>query len=314
MTWIKQHPAFWATVLLVVAALAVELRLLQRERIQARRAVVALERVKLECDRLGRQSPALSEENEQAIGRDLAGAEETLVRWRSIFLDRDAQQLGADEWEKTLDAYFDIAAFVEKTRAVAAHAQVTLKPNECFGFAAHANEGPAPELARAVLRQRLGLQYLVETLIEARPLAVLAVQREQPMIVVQRARSSHLAPTATNGTGPVHPRAQSGDFFEFAPDFSLRVPGLVASEAFRLEFTGPTHVVRDFLNSLTSFSRPLVIRSVEVEPLNAAASALERSSPPAPGAPVPLVAQSISRFAVVVEFIEPVAVSGKPAP
>ncbi len=299
--------------LLAVAALATEAWLLQRERLQARHAVASLAQKKQERDRLARQSPALSEENEQAIGRDLAGAEKMLGAWQAALQGRDAQLLAVDPPDKSIDAYFDIAAFVEKTRALAVRAQVTHKPDEHFGFATHASEGPGTELAPAVFRQRIVLQYLVETLIEARPLAVLTVQRERPLTLAQRNQRNHLAPPGTNGTATDGHSGQPGDFFDFDKHISLRVPGLVDSEAYRLEFTGQTRAVRAFLNSLASFRLPIVVRSVEAEPLSAITSALDPASPPASGAPVPLVAQNLSRFAVVVEFIEPVATSEKPA-
>ena len=311
---INQHPLLWAMLLLAVAALATGAWLLQRERQQARHAVAALKQKKQERDRLARQSPALDEGNEQAMGRDLAGAEKMLAAWQSVLQGRDAQLLAAEPPDKSIDAYFNIAAFVEKTRALAARAQVTLKPDERFGFAAHAREGPGTELAPAVFRQRIVLQYLVETLIEAHPQAVLTVQRERPLTLVQRTQRNHLAPVGANGTGPGAPYGQPGDFFAFDRNISLRVPGLVDSEAFRLEFTGQTRTVRAFLNSLASFRLPLVVRSVEAEPLSVTAPAADPALPPAPGAPVPLVAQNHSRFAVVVEFIEPVAATGNPAP
>jgi hypothetical protein len=312
MSLIKHQFQFWVS--LVVVALLAESWLLQRERSQARQAVAALEQKRQERDRLATQSPALSEGNEQAIRSELNDSGKTLATWRAALRGRDAQVLDMPPPERSIDAYFDIAAFVERTRAQATHAQVKLKPDERFGFSTYASEGPGTELIPAVFRQRIALQCLVETLIEARPLAVLAVQRERPLTLAQRARRSHLPAVADYGTGPDGHSGQPGDFFDFEKGSSLRMPGLVDGEAFRVEFTGQTRAVRAFLNSLAAFRLPLVVRGVEAGPLGAASRAGETVLPPAAGAPVPLVEQNISRFAVVVEFIEPVAATGKPAP
>ena len=89
------------------------------------------------------------------------------------------------------------------------------------------------------------------------------------------------------------------------------MPGRVESEAFRLEFTGQTAVLRAFLNSLAALPRPVIVRRVEVEPLTAESGA---STAPVAGAPVPLVAQNLSKFAVVVECVELLPAPERSAP
>ena len=84
-------------------------------------------------------------------------------------------------------------------------------------------------------------------------------------------------------------------------------------DAFRLEFTGQTHSLRTFLNSLAVSKQPFFVRCVEAEPLGLGAPAGSSSSP-AGGAPVPLVAQNFSRFAVVVEYLELAPAEEKLAP
>jgi hypothetical protein len=84
----------------------------------------------------------------------------------------------------------------------------------------------------------------------------------------------------------------------------------VESEVFRLEFSGQTPALRAFLGSLATLPLPVVVRRVEVEPLadEAATAAV------APDAPVPLVPQNLSKFAVVVECVELLPASGGIAP
>ena len=315
MNWLKRNPLLGSVLLLLVALLAAEAWLWSRGREQARRALATLEQKKQERDWLARQSPALSGENEQAIARDLAHTQQVLVALRAALQGRDDKIRAAAPPVKSIDLYFDIAAFVEKTRALATRAQVMARPDERFGFASHANEGPEADLVPAVFRQRVEGQYLVEALIESRPRALLAVQREHPLTAAQHARRNQPAqPGAATPAAPAGPSGAPADFFDFEGQMSVRVPGRVDSDAFRLEFTGQTPALRAFLNSLAAFRLPVIVRSVEVEPLTAEAPPVDPAAPPpAAGAPVPLVSQNLSRFAVVVEFVVLPATPEKPA-
>ncbi len=264
-----------------VAALGAELWYLQRARQQAARAVAALQQKVAERDWLAKQSPALNPENEQAIAEELVQAARTLADLRAGLKGQDADWLNVAPPAKPLDAFFDIASFVEKTRTATGQAKVGFSPDDHFGFAAYANEGPAPELVPAVFRQRLLVQRLVDTLLEARPLALLGLRRE----------------SVVAGQSPAKNAAV--DYFAMDRALSLRQPGQLDTMAFRLEFSGQTATLRNFLNSLAAFSQPFVVRSVEVEPL-----AAPGVTPAAvAGAAVPLVRQNLSKFAVVVEFV-----------
>lgn len=310
MNWLKRNPLLGAVLLACTLALAAEGWFLVQARQQAARALAGLEQKKQERDWLGRQSPALSEANAQALDRDLAQAIKVLGGLRTALQGRDPKILETPPPAKPIDAYFDIAAFVEKMRATAARARVMIKPDERFGFATHANEGPEADLVPGVFRQRLVSQYLVEALLEARPRVLVSVQRERPLTAAQRALRNPIGREGTTQASPAASASGSGgvaaDFFEFDAASSLRVPGRVESLAFRFEFTGQTPALRAFLNSLAALPLPIIVRRVEVEPLAGEATP---TAALAPGAPVPLVAQNLSKFAVVVECVELLTVS-----
>ncbi|MBP7483668.1 MAG: Amuc_1100 family pilus-like protein [Lacunisphaera sp.] len=299
MSWLKRHPLLGAVLACGVLALAAEAWFLRQARQQAARAVAGLEQKIQERDWLARQAPAPSAASEQAIARDLLQTRQELARLRDALQPRSgqAETEGLPATSKPIDEYFAIAAFVEKTRALAVRARVVLKPDERFGLAAHANEGPEPDLLPAVFRQRRVLQYLVDALLEARPQALLLVQRERPLTPAQRAQRNQAAQPAGSTVGG----AAGSDFFAVADLGSLRRPGRVESEGFRLEFTGRTPALRAFLNSLASGPRPVIVRQVEVERVTTDAGF---SAAPTADAPVPLVAQNLSKFAVVVECVE----------
>ena len=297
MNWLTRNSILAAVLILVMALLGTEAWLWKRGRQAAARALVVLAQKQQERDRLARQSPALSEANEQSITRDLAALQQQLAALRSALQGRETKLPADPPPAKAIDLFFDLAGFMEKTRTLATRAQVVVRPDERFGFATHAYEGPDSELVPAVWRQRVVGQYLVETLIEAHPHALLSVQRERPLTVAQRAARNQLPPASTGG--------QPADFFELDPQLSVRAPGGVDSDAFRLEFTGQTPALRAFLNGLASFRLPVLVRSVEVQPLAAEAPGVD--APQAAAGAVPLVSPGPSKFSVVVEFIVPTA-------
>jgi hypothetical protein len=302
MPWLKTNLLHVLAVLLLAALLGSELWLWSRGHEQARRALATLEQKKSERDRLASQSPVLNEENEQAIALDLANTRRVVAALHTALLGKDPTLLFAASPAKSTDLYFDLAAFMESTRVSAGRARVIVRPEEHFGFASHANEGPAADLVPAVFRQQIMVQYLIEALIESHPHAVTAVQREHPLTAAQRNRRNLPVPPGSFAEGkPAGDHNVAADFFEFDRQLSIRAPGMVDTEAFRLEFTGQTTALRTLLNSLAAFRLPVIVRSVEVEPLPAEVTMADRPA----GAPAPMVSQKYSRFTVVVEVVLP---------
>lgn len=242
-----------------------------------------------EARNLAQVQPAPTPENEALVAAGLEQANAALAAMRA---DLTGRSLSVDRLklqsvpERRPDAFFDIADFVERMRFRAEQAGVGLKSDERFGFAEFAHVGPEQDEIPAVFRQRLVMQYLLEQLFDARPERLLTVRRERPTSATSRDTR------ATTTTA-------SADLFEVDPRMTARVPGFVDATAFRLEFTGGTGTLRTFLNRLSTFELPLVVRSVEVE---------RQNEPPglraSEGEIAPLVVPATSRFTVTVEYIE----------
>jgi hypothetical protein len=307
MAWFWRFPLFVAVLLLVGPLLALEIWYWSVQHRQSRHDLADLARKQEERVRLTRQSPALDGENEQAVAQDLAHSRKVLAALQAQLQGGvGAGQTGPNL--RGVDLYFDLASLVENARTLAARARVALNPEECFGFATYAREGPGVDLVPAVLQQRVVVQSLVEALIEARPRSVLGVRRERPMTAAQRGRLPSGIPPDTSG-------GHAEDFFDLPPSLSVRVPGLVDSDAFRLEFTGQTAALRAFLNTLAALRLPVIVRSVEVEPLSGENDPLRPIAlPSSPDLPVPLVAQNLSRFGVTVEVIQLAGIPEQPTP
>jgi hypothetical protein len=288
--------------LFAVAVIAGGTGLAVQARQKARRALVDLEARKQEWAGLARRVPAASEENLHSVRRAVDEAGTALAGLQGAFSNPALAPGRSAETNRSVDAYFGLADYVEQARRRAQDAGVATRPDERFGFAAFANAGPEPEFVPAVLRQRARLQPLVEALIEARPRGVLAVQRERPAVAPMA--------TAPNRGDPARPGASdmaAGDYFTLPASLALRWPGELDGEAFRLEFSGPTRALREFLTGLANVKPLVFVRSVEAE-LPGAGSA------PAAGSAVEVVAQNVARFAVVVEFVEPATERGPVAP
>ncbi len=316
MIWFKRNPILSAVLILLVTAIGTEAWLLLQARQHARHAQIALEQKKQERSWLVRQSPAPSAKSQQAIEAEMTVAKNTIAELRAALKGTEPDWLAKPAPAKSIDAYFDIAAFVDKMRMQAARMQVVIKPDEHFGFATHANEGPEADLLTAVFRQRLILQRLLDEVLTARPRALLAVQREQPLTSAQR--RARYSPLPAGNSAVTNPAAVSAshrvnvpaDFFTPESRLSLERPGVVITEAFRLEFTGQTPALRVLLNSLATFKVPLIVRGVTVELLNTALLVAADSASLEVAinvAPVPLVTQNLSKFVVVVECVELIA-------
>ena len=303
-----------------------------------RAAEQKLVRVRAQIQTVADAAPSPSRETAALIEADLNRAQRALATMQSELRGRgpSAARLAATKPPAMrTDAFFDLATFVSKSRALAQKQGVLIGPGAAnFGFSLYANEGPETALIEPVFRQRLVVNYLVDALLAARPRALLAVQRERPLSAVERkARNEALIaaaadPAATPPAPLESATTQSSDYFDLDARLSAQAPGLVEVSGFRLIFTGQTAALRALLNQLASFELPIIVRSVEVEPAAGedivAAPADEAAAPPPPATPAasivlsapvakaakpaatiaPLVAKAISKFTVTVEYVE----------
>lgn len=262
--------------------------------------------------------PVPSEASKAAVEADLRRTEAALATMHAELKGRGpvAEALGNTVFpSEPTEVFFNLETFVEKMRQKAQALEVKIKPDERFGFHTYDRTGPERDLIPMVFRQRLVAEYLVEALLDARPSELLSVQRERPLTKTERdkAAASQSRPAAATPQGAL-------DYFEIDPRISARVPGFVGATAYRLSFLSETATLRTLLNKLATFELPLVVRSVEVEPIvksTAAAQPVQAnslnnifgnlSSAPVPAEPVkpkPLVDSVLSKFTVTVELID----------
>jgi hypothetical protein len=349
MSAFRKYPLF-ASALTACAALVLGEGWCIYERWAASRAAAArLEQKRRELHAMADLTPPPTREVAAAIEADLARAQRALATMRAELSGRGpaAERMKAARVPAArTDAFFDLATFVEKTRDLAKKQEVEVRPDAArFGFAAYANAGPELERIEPVFHQRLVAQYLLESLFDAKPRALVSVQRERTFTEAERkARAEALAalngqpPDAAATPLPGSNEPDGPDFFELNPRMSARAPGYLDTTAFRLVFVGQTSVLRNFLNKLATFELPVLVREVEVDPVSAddfSAGADEPAATPAPAAApaaasfvlsatpapataprtvtakpataAPIVAKPLSRFTVTVEYLDLVA-------
>jgi len=241
-----------------------------------------------EREALGRQWRGAASQPPEQTAAELAQAVETRRTLRAALGGEGSLAGGAGEWKSPstrTEAFFQLSEFVGKFRERACALGVSVRTAEGFGFATYAQTGPEAEFMPAVHRQRVVIQHLLAALLESRPTGIMAVQRERP-----RGRPE-AEPGARFGEG-------AEDFFEMDATRSTTTPGIAEAIAIRLRFSGYTPVLRDFLNGLMQDDLPLVVRSVEAEPLPTPALAGGESA-----ATRPMFAPRLMQFTVTIEHV-----------
>lgn len=299
---------------------------LWRSHVAALRAVSKLAKLERAWRVVGEVEPFPSEATAAAIEVALGEAERRQGGLRERLRGEGGVALGlraAEAPAEATEAFFDIVTMVERLRESARREGVALGGEERFAFASYVNAGPEREWLVAVFRQRQVIEQVVRLLIATKPRALLAVQREAPVAVGDSGASR-----ARAAGKPVPDWGR--DVFAIDPRLSVREPGLVEAQAYRVTFVAQTAGLRSFLNAVVTSDLPLWVRAVEVEPAEPAAetavNAVERDpveaalAGAAAGAggtldtPKPVIAAGWSKFTVTLEWVEWVESPATPSP
>lgn len=146
-------------------------------------------------------------------------------------------------------------------------------------------------------------------LFEAAPTSIVSVERE-PLEISGSEEKNRLV-------------SNHRDLFLIDPLISLGSSAYIDTMAFRITFTGRTDSLRRFLNRLALFELPLIVRSIDVRPVEEGQRASRRAArsemdslfdlfgggtaaeeEPQRSGREPVITENQSRFSVVLEFIE----------
>lgn len=294
MSLFRKNPIF-ATALTACAVLAAGEAYLIYDRVDASRtAAKKLAAKEAELVAMRDLQPVPSQQVAETIAGDLARAQRAVVVMQAELKGKGAaaeQIAKAKPPTARTEAYFDLATFVEKTRELAKKNDVEIRPEAArLGFALYANEGPKEDRIPAVFHQRQIVQYIVDALIESRPRAIFAVQREHALNKAEKDAIALAAATAAAIAAGQQPPEQpppppdgsstasasepeSPDIFTIDPRVTARAAGYIDTTPVRVVFTGQTGALRNFLNKLASFELPILVREIEVDRASAEESA-----------------------------------------
>ena len=170
---------------------------------------------------------------------------------------------------------------------------IALSAGMYFGFERYMDEIPVPKEASVIAlldKQRQVLTYLVDRLIRSQPHQIHSIQRELVEL-------SGEAKASNNG-------------YKVPPAVTARLPGVIDTLAFRIQYTGYTDSLRQFLNALATFEMPIVVRSIEVARLGDFDKENEIWSDDLFGkenkdpSKEPVIENNLSTFTLILEFIE----------
>lgn len=212
---------------------------------------------------------------------------------------------------------------IEKKKAAGEPIPSTAIPeNFAFGFSRYIDSGkpPADSDVALINQQKEILTYILRKLFNTRPKGIVSISRA-PMEVTslmeapQETGNRRTTNTASDG--------MKKDEFRIGVE-SAAVEGAVQTLPFKIVFTGYTENLRSFLKQIEEFEVPLVVRAVEVVPLESSVSSTASTTKTDQqdifslfgGAPEkdeteesaeperePIVAENVSEFTVVLEYI-----------
>jgi hypothetical protein len=284
MHWYRKYPLF-ASALTLCALLVLGEGWLIYDRFAASRAAQK-KLVEREAELMAMKDlvPVPTRPVATAIEADLARARRAVAAMQVELSGRGpaAERLsGAKVPTARTEAYFDLATFVEKTRELAKKNDVEIRPEAArLGFALYANEGPKEDRIASAFHQRQVVQFVLESLIEARPRSIFSVQRERALNKSEKdalLAAQAAAAAAASGSAPPEPppegtagpgsppEPESPELFVIDPRVTARAYGYIDTTPVRVVFTGQTAVLRSFLNKLASFELPVLVREVEVD-------------------------------------------------
>jgi hypothetical protein len=318
MSWYRKNPLFAAGISLCGLLALAELGFTYERYAAWRGAEKKLRDQTNELQGMSSLMPPPTRDVATAIEADLAKAQASLAAMQNELKGHGAaaERLRAAKAPTArTDAYFDLATFVEKMHELAKKNDIVVKSEAArFGFEIYKNEGPELDRVEPVFRQRQIAQYLIESLLDAKPRAILSVKRERTMTKEEKQKRDEAL--ANNQPPPEESSEDGPDYFTIDPRRTARVPGFVDATAFRISFLGQTSALRAFLNRLASFELPVLVREVEVETATAEEAAAEPTSEetPAPEQPAAAPAAGAAPPSVVLST-EPAAPGvGAPKP
>ena len=131
-------------------------------------------------------------------------------------------------------------------------APIEIPQDFAFGFDRFKLESKVPEDQDEIAmldKQRDILDFLIGELYATHPNAILSVKRQSARQSENKAFDDYYGDSS---------------IFEIGTSVTSKVEGAIDTIPFEISFSGKTNTLRDFLNRLVEFKRPIVVRSINV--------------------------------------------------
>lgn len=317
MEFSKNHPLFLTAISISGIGLLAGLIFAVIAFLDLGKATKASDRAERKFVQLMNASPTPSESNVeisdtnlQELSSKLSSMREELERGTKVNPSLDGVQVTAG-----------IQQYISKFKALAANheddngpAEIKIPEGFAFGFERFKLESTVPEDPNEIAlldKQRDILDFLVSELFATNPQGLTSVKRE-----VARKISEEEAFSVSDDPS----------IFKINSSVSSSVEGAIDTIAFEIAFTGKTQSLREYLNRLAQFERPIVVRSINVSRPNESVKAKKKEKPQKSrllasfGKEIetleddlrkdPVVTDNVSEFSITLEYIEIVLPEG----
>lgn len=323
MALLKKNLIFGIVVLVCLLAFAAGAYLAYGEFAKIDQAEREISTAQSQLKQVLNADPAPTEANIEASRENVAELAEELEAIRTDLQQGERIQTSDDGIEVMTSIQRFINDYEEKAKSnlsgdeeEQAPSPIELPEDFAFGFEQYIDESTIPDDTSVIPvldKQRQILSYLFDQLFSADPHSMVSVKRE---VVENNAKAE--------GEGEGDRPRDRGRGFQVNEAVSAGVPGAIETLGFSLTFTGYTDTLREFLNSLANFDLPIVVRSIEVDRSETQAATAETASEAnnldsifgvfgggggeeasePQEVQKPVIAENVSSFTVIVEFIE----------
>ena len=310
MEFSKNHPLFFTAVSVSGLALVVGLIFAVIAILDLGKATKAADKSERNFTRLINSTPTpsdsnvtISNTNVLELSDKLATMREELERGTKVNPSLDGVQVTAG-----------IQQFISKFKSLAAShedengpAEIKIPAGFAFGFDRFKLESTVPEDPSEIAlldKQRDILDFLLSELFKTNPQGITAVKREVARKIV----------------GDDFSVSDDPSIFKISSSVSSSVDGAIDTIAFEISFSGKTQSLREYLNRLAQFERPIVVRSINVTRPNESVKVKKNEKPKKSrllasfGKEIesleedlrkdPVVTDNVSEFSLTLEYIE----------
>lgn len=310
MEFSKNHPLFFTAVSVSGLALVVGLIFTVIAILDLGKATKAADKSERNFTRLINSTPTpsdsnvtISNTNVLELSDKLATMREELERGTKVNPSLDGVQVTAG-----------IQQFISKFKSLAAShedengpAEIKIPEGFAFGFDRFKLESTVPEDPSEIAlldKQRDILDFLLSELFKTNPQGITAVKREVARKIV----------------GDDFSVSDDPSIFKISSSVSSSVDGAIDTIAFEISFSGKTQSLREYLNRLAQFERPIVVRSINVTRPNESIKVKKNEKPKKSrllasfGKEIesleedlrkdPVVTDNVSEFSLTLEYIE----------